>query len=250
MTLYLPDPELVLQGIVATLAVAAVARWTGAVSTSGFLAGIAVGTWVSLGLGLPGLWVVGAFFVLGSLATRWRYAEKAEKGVAEPGGGARGAGRVLAKGAVGAALAAAGLFDLFDPALVRAGFVGAFAAATADTLGTEIGQVMGRRPFTLVPFARVKPGTPGAVSAAGLGAGLIGAVLVAWCAVPGEILTGAGALAVGAAGLLGSLLEAALEPVLRKLALRDLAANIVTTAGGAAMAAGAVALLLRYGSAP
>jgi uncharacterized protein (TIGR00297 family) len=247
MTLYLPDPGLLVGGLVATLGVAGAARWFGAVSSSGFWAGLSVGFWVSLGLGLPGLWVVGAFFVLGSLATRWRYGEKERKGVAEPGGGARGAGRVLAKGAVGAGLAVAGLFDLFDPALVRAGFVGAFAAATADTLGTEIGQIMGRRPFTLAPFARVKPGTPGAVSAAGLGAGLIGAVLVAWCAVP--ILTPAGAMAVGAAGLLGSLVEAALEPVLRKAPVRDLTANLVTTASGAALAAGAVALLLRFGTA-
>lgn len=249
MTLYLQDPGLVVGGLVVTLGVAGVARWFGAVSSTGFWAGLSVGFWVSLGLGLPGLWVVGAFFVLGSLATRWRFAEKERKGVAEPGGGARGAGRVLAKGAVGASLAVAGLFDLFDPALVRAGFVGAFAAATADTLGTEIGQIMGRRPFTLVPFARVKPGTPGAVSAAGLGAGFLGAVIVAACAVPGEILTWGGALAVAAAGLLGSLVEAILEPVLRKAPLRDLAANLVTTASGAALAAGAVTLLARWGTA-
>ncbi len=250
MTLYLPDPGLVVGGLVTTLAVAGAARWAGAVSSTGFWAGLSVGFWVSLGLGLPGLCVVGAFFVLGSLATRWRYAEKRTKGVAEPDGGARGAGRVLAKGAVGAALAVAGLFDFFDPALVRAGFVGAFAAATADTLGTEIGQIMGRRPFTLVPFARVKTGTPGAVSAAGIGAGLLGAGVVAGCAVPGEILTWGGAAAVAAAGVLGSLVEAAAEPLLRRAPLRDLSANLLTTASGAALAAGAAALLLRFAAAP
>ena len=250
MTLYLPDPGLVVGGLVLTLSVGAAARWFGAVSASGLWAGLAVGTWVSLGLGLHGLWVVGAFFVLGTAATRWRYADKERRGVAEPGGGARGAGRVLAKGVVGSTLAIAALFDAFEPALVRAGFAGAFAAATADTLGTEIGQVLGRRPFTLLPFARVAAGTPGAMSAAGLGAGFLGAVAVAACAVPGQILTGTGALAVGAAGLLGSMVESALAPLLRKVPMRGLVANLVTTASGAAIAAGAVALLLRYGPRP
>lgn len=250
MIVYIPDPGLVVGGLVTTLAVGAAARWSGAVSESGFWAGLSVGLWVSLGLGVHGLWVVGAFFILGSMATRWRFAEKAGRGVAEPGGGARGAGRVLAKGAVGAGLAIAALFDLFDPALVRAGFVGAFAAATADTLGTEIGQVLGRRPFTIVPPAHAVPGTPGALSGEGLLAGLCGAFVVAACALPGEILTPRTAAAAGVAGLLGSVVEAVLAPVLRKFPHRDLAANLVTTASGAALAAGAVALALRHGTAP
>jgi uncharacterized protein (TIGR00297 family) len=251
MTLYLPDPGNVVGGLVLTLCAGGAARWTGAVSSTGFWAGLSVGFWISLGLGSPGLLVAGTFFLLGSLATRWRYAEKEGRGVAEPGGGSRGAGRVLAKGAVGATLAVAGLFDLFHPALVRAGLVGAFAAAAADTLGTEIGQVMGKRPFRMIPFRRVSAGTPGAVSAAGLGAGLIGAFLVAACAVPGEVL-GAWAWvpAVAVAGLLGSVAEALLEPLLRRAPLRDLVANLVTTASGAALAAGAVALLIRLGVHP
>jgi len=250
VTLYLPDPGAVVQGLVLTLAVAGAARWFEAVSASGFWAGLAVGFWVSVGLGSPGIAVVGTFFVLGTAATRWRYAEKHRGGLAEPGGGARGAGRVAAKGAVGAALAVAGLFQAFDPALVRAAFVGAFAAAAADTLGTEIGQVVGRDPFTLVPPRRVKPGTPGAVSTGGLGWGLFGAAAVAFCGWLAGLLAFPGVAVVAVAGLVGSVVEAAASPILRRGPVPELAANLLTTASGAALAAALTALArsARFGS--
>lgn len=243
MRLFLPDPELVVQGLVLTLGVAGAARWWGAVSTSGFWAGISVGAWVSVALGSPGLLVVGTFFLLGTAATRWRYAEKHRRGVAEPGGGARGAGRVLAKGSVGAALAVAGLFDTFDPVLVRAAFTGAFAAAAADTLGTEVGQVLGKRAFTLAPPRRARPGTPGAVSLEGTLAGLAGAAAVALAGVVAGIQLAAWLPVLAVGGLLGSLAEALLSPLLRRSPARDLLANLVTTASGAAAAAALVALV-------
>jgi len=250
LTLYLPDPQSIAQGVGITLVVAGAARWFGAVSASGLWAGLSVGIWVSLGLGSPGLAVVGTFFVFASAATRWRYADKHRRGIAEPGGGARGAGRVLAKGSVGAALAVAGLFETFDPWLVRAAFAGAFAAAAADTLGTEVGQVLGRTAFTLLPPALAKPGTPGAVSRAGTMAGLMGAAAVTAAAAWAGVAPWGWVAPVAAAGLLGSLVEAALAPVLRRSPYRDLLANLVTTAAGAALAAGAVALLGLRGGRP
>jgi uncharacterized protein (TIGR00297 family) len=246
MTLLFPDPALVATGLVVTFAVAGVARWFEAVSESGFWAGISVGVWASLGLGSPGIAVLGTFFILGSAATRWRYAEKHRRGMAEPGGGARGAGRVFAKGLVGTLLAVAALLPAFDQGLVRAAFVGAFAAAAADTLGTEIGQVLGRHPFTLLPPRRAEPGTPGALSAAGLGWGLLGAAAVAWCGEMGDLLDLRALPLVAVAGLLGSVVEAAAAPLLRRAPFPGLAGNLLTTASGAALAAGSVALLARF----
>jgi len=216
------------------------------VSESGFWAGITVGVWASVGLGSPGIAVLGTFFVLGSAATRWRYDDKHRRGMAEPGDGARGAGRVLAKGLVGTLLAAAALLPAFDQGLVRAAFVGAFAAAAADTLGTEIGQVLGSRPFTLLPPRRAEPGTPGAMSWAGLAWGLAGAVAVAWCGQMGDLLELRALPLVAVAGLLGSVVEAAAAPLLRRGPFPDLAGNLLTTASGAALAAGGVALLARF----
>ena len=52
------------------------------------------------------------------------------------------------------------------------------------------------------------------------------------------------ALVAAAGGTLGSLVEAALSPLLRRIEGRDLLANLVTTAAGAALAALGAALLL------
>jgi uncharacterized protein (TIGR00297 family) len=239
----LPDPGAVAAGAVVTLLVAAAARSLGAVSGRGTLAGIAVGLAASAAFGAGGLAPVGTFFVLASLATRWRFAEKSRRGIAEPGGGARGAGRVLAKGAVGAALAAAALSGAFAPDLVRAAFAGAFAAAAADTLGTEVGQVLGRRPLTLLPPRTAAPGTPGAISGAGLAAGLAGAIAVGGAAAWGGVVPPGAVPAIAAGGLLGSVVESACAPLLRRLRHPGLAGNLVTTAAGAAAAAAGAALL-------
>jgi uncharacterized protein (TIGR00297 family) len=240
--LFLPEPDLVVQGLCITFLVGGLARWFGAVSASGFWAGLAVGFWVSLSLGSPGLLVVGTFFVLASGATKWKYREKHRRGVAEPGGGARGAGRVMAKGAIGTALAVAAVFDTYDTVLVRAAFVGAFAAAAADTLGTEVGQVKGKRAFTLIPLRPVKPGTPGAVSLEGTTAALLGAAAVAGAGVWGGFQTTAWLPAVACGGLAGSFVESLAAPLLRRAPASGLLANLVTTASGGAAAAALVAL--------
>ena len=241
MTLDLPSPESIQRGLMLTLAVGAVARWFGAVSGSGLVAGLFVGTTVSVGLGAPGLGIVGGFFVLGTVATRWRLKEKKRRGLAEPGGGARGAGRVLAKGAVGTLLALAALHPHFDPLLSRAAFVGAFAAAAADTVGTEVGQILGRRPVRLLPPGRAEPGTEGAVSFQGTLAALLAAAAVAAIALPAQLALLRSLPWIALGGLGGSLVESLLAPVLRRVPHRGLAGNLVTTAAGAALAAAGVA---------
>jgi uncharacterized protein (TIGR00297 family) len=239
----LPDPDSLALGATVLLLVAAAARAVGAVSPSGLAAGVAVGGACTLGLGAAGLAPLGAFFVVGSAATRWKYAEKAKRGLAEPGGGARGAGRVLAKGGIGAALAMSAILPAADPVLLPAAVVGAFAAAAADTLGTEVGQVLGRRAYTILPPRWAAPGVEGAISVEGTLAALGGAGVVAWAAtsaglVPAGIATGA-----AIAGLLGSLVESAAAPLLRLVPHRGLAGNLLTTASGAALAVVAARLL-------
>lgn len=58
-------------------------------------------------------------------------------------------------------------------------FIAALCEATADTVSSEIGQAFGGAPFLLTNFRRVPPGTDGAISLLGTGAGVIGATLVA-----------------------------------------------------------------------
>src|SRR5437879_10997101 len=89
----------------ATVAFAVAARLARTLTTGGAAAGLVIGAATSLAFGLAGLATLGAFFVVGSAATRVGWGRKIARGTAERGGGARDARRVVGKGGV-AALAA------------------------------------------------------------------------------------------------------------------------------------------------
>ena len=108
--------------------------------------------------------------------------------------------------------------------------VAALAEATADTLASELGEVLGGPPFLVTTLRRVAPGTDGAVSLAGTVAGTGGAVLVVLVAMstlglrPGDAIA-AGLGAVG--GLfVDSLLGATAE---RRGWLNNDAVNFLST---------------------
>lgn len=115
--------------------------------------------------------------------------------------------QVLANG--GVAWALLGLWSVLPSEVVWAraacyiGFVGALAAAAADTWATELGTRWARRPWSLRTLRPVAPGTSGAVSLLGsLGGALGAATVVGSAALLGEVGAGsAGGILVG--GLLG-----------------------------------------------
>jgi len=61
--------------------------------------------------------------------------------------------------------------------------IAALATATADTAGSEIGKLIGRRAFDPLRFRSVAPGTSGAISLEGTLAGIVAAFLVAYAAI-------------------------------------------------------------------
>jgi uncharacterized protein (TIGR00297 family) len=174
-----------------------VVRLSGAVAGGilGFLI-LAFGGWTHYAL----LWV---FFLVGTAATRIGYRRKEKAGVAQSHRGKRGAANVLANGAVPAAL-----LLLRVPPIA---FVASLGAALADTLGTEVGTLYGRRAFSPVTLRPLPPGTPGAISWPGTAASLGGAALIA---LAGGLL---GLIAVplvwvaGLAGFVGALAESLLN---------------------------------------
>ncbi len=108
---------------------------------------------------------------------------------------------------------AAGNFDPFY--VVQALVLACLAEATADTLSSELGQAFGGTPYLLTTLRPAPPGTDGAVSVLGTGAGIAGAALViaagAW-AMHLDALQSLTSLAGGVAGLLfDSLLGATVE---------------------------------------
>lgn len=167
----------ILGGLAVNIVLALVAYRTGSVRPSGALAGILLGTVITAGLGWSGLAVLGGFFVLGSVLTRMGYSKKEAMGAAEDQGGARGASHALANAGFPALFAVLALFT-GNPVWTVA-FVGAFATASMDTAGSELGPLYGRRTISLKTGAIVPPGTPGGVSLEGTLGGLGAATVLA-----------------------------------------------------------------------
>ncbi len=206
------DPVQLVAGLALSAAVAAVAYQARALTAGGVLGAILTGT-ATFGIGGPvwGLLLI-AFFASSSLISRYgaRSAAKQAAAAAFAKGGRRDLGQALANGGIPAALAvgAAAADPAWTPFLFAA-YVGALAAVTADTWGTELG-VLSTRPPRLVTTGRtVIAGTSGAVSGLGAGAAALGALFIgaaAWGLGGLGQAFGAGALPLGVGMLLGAAL--------------------------------------------
>ena len=151
------------------------------VNLSGLITGWILGTIVIIGGGIALYLPLLAFFIIGTLVTKLGYKRKSTAGLAQEGGGRRGAGHAIANVGV-ATLCAVALWRGL-PILPLLMGITALATAACDTTGSEIGQLFGRRAFLATTFRRVEPGTEGALSIEGTLAGIAAAAIVAMTGV-------------------------------------------------------------------
>jgi uncharacterized protein (TIGR00297 family) len=192
-----------------------------------------------------------AVFVLTFIATRLGRERKKRVGTAENRQGRTasqvaanlGMAALVSEEVVQSWLTGSGWFSKAAPALLLAVGLAALAEAAADTVSSEVGQVLGGWPRMITTLRTVEPGTDGGVSLIGTLAGVAAAAIVA----------AAGTLALGgnsamfwiscAGGLFGlffdSLLGATLE---RRGWLNNDAVNFLSTASAAAFALGLLAV--------
>jgi uncharacterized protein (TIGR00297 family) len=184
------------------------------------------------------LWPLIALLLLTFAATRFGRRRKEALGVAE---GKRG--RVASQ--VAANLGAAVLcgiplsthhvwLGIYPGRVALIAAVAALGEATADTLSSELGQVLGGEPRLLTTFQRIPAGTDGAITVIGTLAGAAGAaVITAISALAFRLSPRESTIAFGAAiaGLfIDSLLGATLE---RRRWLNNDAVNALSTAAAA-----------------
>ena len=123
----------------------------------------------------PPLWLLLATLVLTLGASRVGRKRKQAQGTAE-GSHGRTAAQVAANLGVGALAGAA--INSHGMLLAHVAILAALGEATADTLASELGQLVKTPPRMLLTGKRVPAGTDGAVSVAGTLAGVAGALLL------------------------------------------------------------------------
>ena len=160
---------------------------TGAMITAGLMFSTLV---YPYHIGRTALAPVLVLLVLTSLATRFGRRRKERLGTAEKRHG-RGASQVAANlGVAALVMQPALLWRLFEmhwfpqaimtaPVAIFSLGLAALAESAADTVSSEIGQVVGGQPRMITTLRRVEPGTDGGITVAGTAAGVLAAGIVA-----------------------------------------------------------------------
>lgn len=181
-----------------------------------------------------------SFFMVGGLASKFRYDVKRSRGLAEDNEGARGSGNVLANSAVALVAviggAASARIDVPELLFLFA-FTGAIAAAMSDTLSSEIGGLFDN-PRLITTLEPVPPGTDGGVTwqgelAGGVGSGIVAVIAVVFfdfTVLEAVIIIVAGVAGMTADSLLGATMEGEILDNMGVNFLATLVASIVAVA--------------------
>jgi uncharacterized protein (TIGR00297 family) len=222
--------------IVLNLLVAWLGHRARTVSLSGAASGAVIGSAIYVGGG-PGAWTLLLLtFVLASATSRLGLQRKLLLGIAEERGGRRGTGNAIANCGI-AAIAAIVAIATPDRAAALLALTAALTAAGSDTVASEIGKSWGRSTFLITSFARVKPGTSGAMSVEGTAAGRLAALALAAAAAALQLIPATLIVVAIVAATVGALVESALGATLEEAGiLNNDMLNFINTAVAAAVA--------------
>jgi uncharacterized protein (TIGR00297 family) len=215
-------------------------------------AAITGGTFTAaLYLATPGirtaLWPLLALLLLTFAATRFGRRRKEALGLGE-GRRGRTASQVAANLGVAALTGipeVASHFFLVAPEdigrLALAAMLAAMAEATADTVSSELGQVLGGQPRLITTFRRAPPGTDGGITPIGTLLGCLAATLVILIGAFVLALPRADALLALAAGIAGLFIDSFLGAIPERAGwLNNDAVNALSTLAAALLAATAI----------
>jgi uncharacterized protein (TIGR00297 family) len=152
------------------------------VDLSGAVGGWLLGAILIVCGGWPLFVTLLAFFVIGTATTKLGFSRKAALGLAQERGGRRSFSHAFSNTGMASICALAislGSGGTRESLVLRLAAIASLATAAADTVASEIGQLLGRRAFLPTTLRPVPVGTEGAISVEGSVAGFAGALLVA-----------------------------------------------------------------------
>ncbi|GAA4095646.1 DUF92 domain-containing protein [Mucilaginibacter panaciglaebae] len=218
---------------IALLVAAVLAYRTGKLTLTGAVTGYVVGLCIYKGAGIAGLILLATFFFIGSWATKWHINKKTALGMAEKNKGRRTAGQVLANGGIAGLLGLASWLSPDKANIALLMIAGSMAAATADTLSSELGMIYGRRFFNILTLKKDTCGLDGVISIEGTLIGLAGSIVIAaiYSAASGWGIVFCWITLAGFIGnLIDSILGASLE---RRSFIGNNSVNLLNTLAGA-----------------
>lgn len=246
----IPSPTAIIVAVTLPLAIGIISYKLNAADLSGALSGVLIGVLMIVFGGINWFILFIAFFVLGAMFTKYKYAYKKSIGVAESNQGSRGYKNafgnclvplifVVAYGVVGNVEYP--YIGYIDPSVFLIGYLCAMATATGDTLASEIGSTYRGEPRMITTLKKVRTGTDGAVSLLGEMAGLFGSVIIAILALPLGLTVPDTVLMVAlvtACGFLGTNIDSILGATFqRKKYLSNAGVNLFATAIGGLLGA-------------
>ncbi|MDR6567482.1 DUF92 domain-containing protein [Chitinophaga ginsengisegetis] len=163
--------------LVAIIAIAVLCVKKRKLTPGGGVMAAAVALLVAAGTGYGGLLLLGAFFIMGITATSHKKHLKIFPGENHPE--QRTAGQVFANGGVAAIMALLALISPDIDDMYQMMLAASLAAATADTLSSELGMVYGRNFYNILTFKKEARGLDGVVSLEGTLLGAAGAGILA-----------------------------------------------------------------------
>jgi uncharacterized protein (TIGR00297 family) len=229
-------PSALLWAALLNLPIAALGWRAGGVTLPGAAVGAAIGIAVFAFSGWTGWVLLFSAFLAATVSTRLGLKRKSVLGIAEARGGRRGPGNAIANTGLAAfAAVIAGLSPYRDGALLV--MVTALVAGASDTVASEIGKAWGTRTYLFPTFARVRPGTSGAVSLEGTGAGVVAALALSALALSLGLIKGNGLWYATIGATVGSFIESSLGATLETSGTLDNhTLNFINTALSAACA--------------
>ncbi len=157
------------------------------VDISGLISSFVVGFTVWYTGGIAAFIILLFFFISAGVSTRFKYKAKAKQNLEQEGKGKRSWKNVFGSGiipmffSIGIYLTSLvpALMDAGWPFLMFAGFIGAVATTSADTLASEVGVFSKRKPRLITNLRRKVPkGTIGAVTLLGEGAAFFAGLVI------------------------------------------------------------------------